>query len=127
MARSHSSTRSWRPITRQRRAALNCAARGPRLRLLLLEDRLAPSTVPAGLDYDPARIGPQPIHLPQLTPLPRGTPDPGLGFTGDRYPAGPAFDATGHALVNNKSRINNDLLRLYNAWRQYGPDWAAHP
>src|SRR5262245_45480353 len=92
--------------------------------LLRLEDRTLPSN---GLDYDPTRLGPEPIHQPQLTALPPGIADPGQGFSADRFLVQPAFDAAGHALMNNKSRFNDDLLRLYNAWQQYGANWAGHP
>ena len=35
------------------------------------------------------------MNLPQLTALPPGLADPGLGFSGDLFPASAAFNAAG--------------------------------
>ena len=90
--------------------------RCPRLAVNRMEDRTMPSTGFVG-----------PLQFWNEEPRISAVRDERLAITGDVVPSQPAFDAFGTALPQNKSRIDSDLLRLYNAWQTNGPDWAAEP
>src|SRR5262245_55662206 len=94
-------------------------SRRSRLAVATLEDR---TLLSSGFD---ARtfVGPlQHWNPPQSI---SAVADGRLAVSGDQIAAEPAFDSFGRALPENKSRIDADLLRLFNAWQDLGPNWST--
>src|SRR5262245_45773004 len=94
-------------------------ARRSRLALSRLEDR---TLLSSGFD---ARtfVGPLQHWNPEQSIS--AVADVRLPVSGDQIAAEPAFDSFGRALPENKSRIDSDLLRLFNAWQDQGPNWST--